>query len=242
MIASVSGLADLATIVGVVAAMATAVVAYREWRHRSRHWLYIPAPNVFTQDPAEPDFWVFPPTMMDDGTYALVIAGKIINAGPSDAFSVRVFVEPESDVEQAVEALESVLQVAAAHPNSSGDAEKISAGFVDAYKNRFSFIPVLPTGQARPFVVVARLERGDEYLESLLELSDASEISLYWEEEGRQVHGVQAQSRTALGRRLSFTPEKLCAPFENERLLDLWFSRPGSRPRRSRATSRRRRR
>ncbi|HWO47381.1 MAG TPA: hypothetical protein VNM41_04905, partial [Solirubrobacterales bacterium] len=151
----------------------------------------------------------------------------------------------ESDVEQAVEALESALQIAAAHPNSNGDTEQISAGFVDAYKNRFSFIPVLPAGQAQPFAVVARLEPGDEYLESLLELSDANEISLYWEEEGRQVHGVQARSRTALGQRLSFTPEKLCAPFENDRLLHTWargWFRRGSRRRRSRSTSRRRRR
>lgn len=221
---AVSDLADFATIIGVAAALVTAIVGYREWRHRTRHWLYIPAPNLLTQNPGDPGFWVFAPVPLDDGAYALVIAGKIINAGPNDAFSVRVFVEPECQVEHVIPPLEVAVAAAARHPSSDGDAEKISAAFVNAYRNRFSFIPVLPVGEEQLFVVVARLEPGDEYLESLLELNGENEISLYWEVDGKQVHGVQARSRTVLGRRLSFGPEKLCAPFESERRL-VWGKR-----------------
>lgn len=223
--ASVSYLADLATIIGVAAALVTALVGYREWRHRTRHWLYIPAPNVLTQDPGDPGFWVFAPIAMDDGAYAVVIAGKIINAGPNDAFSVRVFVEPECGVDQVIAPLEVAVAAAARHPSNDDAAEAISARFVDAYRNRFSFIPVLPVGKEQSFVVVARLELEDEYLESLLELEGKNEISLFWEIDGKQVHGVQARSRTVLGRRLSFGPEKLCAPFESERWPAAWRRR-----------------
>jgi hypothetical protein len=217
-VCSLSDLADLATIIGVAAALVTAAVGYSGWRHKARHSLYIPAPNVLSQDPGDPDFWVFPPTRMDDGAYAVVIAGKVVNAGPSDAFSVRVYVEPEYSLEQGVPALEAAIDTAVNLQKTNGDVnKKIKYSFYEAYKNRNSFIPVLPVGKEQPFVVIARLEPGTAYLESLLEKGEEGQISLFWTIDGKQAHGVHARSRTAQGKELRFGPNDLCAPFEDDR-------------------------
>lgn len=222
-VCSLSDLADLATIIGVAAALVTAAVGYIQWRHKARHWLYIPAPNVLSQDPGDPDFWVFPPKRMDDDAYAVVIAGKVINAGPSDAFSLRVYVEPEYSLEQGIPALETAIDAAVCLQKTNGDAKKeIKYSFYEAYKNRNSFIPVLPVGKEQPFVVIARLESGTPYLESLLEKGKEGQISLFWTIDGKQAHGVHARSRTAQGRQLRFNPNDLCAPFEDDRRWPTW--------------------
>jgi hypothetical protein len=225
-VCSLSDLANLATIIGVVAALVTAAVGYSGWRHKARHWLYIPAPNVLTQDPGDPEFWVFPPTQMEDGAYAVVIAGKVVNAGPSDAFSVRVYIEPEYSLEQGIPALEAAIDTAANLQKTSDNAsKKIKYGFYEAYKNRHSFIPVLPVGKDQPFVVIARLEPGTAYLDSLLKKGKEGQISLFWTIDGKQAHGVHARSRTARGRKLRFGPNDLCAPFEDERWSPPWKRR-----------------
>jgi hypothetical protein len=124
-----STVAQLFGIVAVLAALPGAVIAIRGWRLKNRHWLYIPAPIVLSQDPGEPDFWVFPPTEVEDGVYALVIAGSVVNAGPSDAFSVRIYADPEIEWEDGVEPLKAAIEVAAAHPRTHKERDAIARAF-----------------------------------------------------------------------------------------------------------------
>jgi len=225
---SLSELADVVTIVGVLAAIVSAAIAYRGWRHRTGHWLYIPAPDVLSQDPGAPEFWVFPPTEIEDGVYGLVIAGKLINAGPSDAFSIHIYAEPEIDWEDGLGPVEAAAEIATRHRHHSPqDRETIVRSFLDVYKNRKSFIPVLRVGQERRFVVIRKLEGNDPYLKELLGREwSHSELSAHWETEDRkQAHGVHAASRTTLGRRIVFVPDDLCAPFEVSRGPSRWLRR-----------------
>lgn len=223
-IAWLSDAANLATVIGVTAALLTAVVIFRDWRHKTRHWLYIPAPNLYSQNPEDPEFWVFPPKKMEDGSFALVIAGKVVNAGPSDAFSVRIFAETEDESADFISAIDAAVERAVRIQEYDSEGSKghraVESAFFEAYKTRDSLIPVLPVGKAQRFVVVARLEQGDAYLTSLLRDDMDSENTMFWEVNGEQAHGIHARSRTALGRRLSFGPADLCAPFEKGRWHD----------------------
>lgn len=212
---TLSQTADLITVVGILVGAATVGIAYREWRHRTAHWLYIPAPNVFRQSPEKPEFWVFPPAELDDASFAVVIAGALINAGPSDAFSVRIFAKPELDWKIGVDVLENTAEFVAENTRVTRNPRQIFLDMLGAYKYREAFIPVLRVGDREDFVVIARLERGDPYLEELLKLSPTPELSFPWEtDDKKQAHGVHAVSRTIVGRRLRFTPGDLCAPFE----------------------------
>jgi hypothetical protein len=87
--------ADIAQVVGaavgemaLLVATGVAIVAWKEWRHKTGHRLYIPAPGDH-QDPVSPIFWVYPPSQTADGKWAVQFAGKIVNAGPADAFRTR---------------------------------------------------------------------------------------------------------------------------------------------------------
>jgi hypothetical protein len=132
-----SDAADVATVVGVTAALLTAIFVVRDWRHKTGHWLYITAPNYYTQDPGDPEFWVFPPQELEDGAFALVIAGKIVNAGPSDAFSVRIFVEPECEFGDALDAFDAAVEMTVELQDSGTDGyERVYAAFSEAYKER----------------------------------------------------------------------------------------------------------
>lgn len=207
--------ADLLTVFGVLAAVISAVVAYRGWRHKTGHWLYIPAPNVHSQDPAEPEFWVFPPQELEDGTFGVVIAGALINAGPSDSFSVRLFAEPELDWREGMKLLKETAKFAAESSLTEKSAHEINVGFLDVFKHREFFIPVLRVDDRENFVLVSRLERGNPYLEELLRTPRNPNLSCHWQSPDRkQAHGVHAWSRTILGRRVRFGPDDLCAPFE----------------------------
>jgi hypothetical protein len=220
-IAWLSDTANVATVIGVTTALLTAVVVFRDWRHKTSHRLYIASQNLYTQDPGDPDFWVFPPKEIEDGAFALVIAGKIFNAGPSDAFSVRVFVESECEFGDALDAFDAAVEMVVALQNSGIEGyETVNGAFSDAYKDRRSLIPVIPAKSSQPFLVVARLESGDPYLKKLLGDEKNPQTSLYWEIDGKQAHGIHARSRTALGKQLSFGPEDLCAPFEQRRRRD----------------------
>lgn len=223
-LASLSDAADLATVIGVTAALLTAIVVFRDWRHKTRHWLYIPAPDLYSQNPEDPEFWVFPPKEMEDGSFALVIAGKVVNAGPSDAFSVRIFAETEDESADFISAIDAAVERAVRIQESDSKGSKdhriVENAFFEAYKTRNSLISVLPVGKALPFVVVARLEPEDAYLKSLLRGDMDSENTMFWEVDGKQAHGIHARSRTTLGRQLSFGPADLCAPFEKGRWHD----------------------
>ncbi|HEX6602442.1 MAG TPA: hypothetical protein VF030_07340 [Solirubrobacterales bacterium] len=215
---SLSEVADLATSLGVCAALISAAIAWRGWRHRTGHWLYIPAPNLLTQDPGRPEFWVFPPQEIQDGTFGLVIAGMLINAGPSDAFSVDVYVESELTLEEGIEVLEEIAKLAADHENSSGDRHEILRGFLNRYPRKEPSAPVLRVGEQFDFVVIARLKAGDTYLEELLQDKDRHAISCHWStDEKDQAHGVHASSHTSLGRKIVFGPDDLCSPFGTNR-------------------------
>jgi hypothetical protein len=217
---SLSEFADVVTIVGVFAALVSAAIAYRGWRHRTGHWLYIPAPNVLSQDPGAPDFWVFPPLAVDDDVYAVVIAGKLVNAGPSDAFSIHIYAEPEFAWKEGVEPVRAAAKVVTRHKSHSPrDEEAIMRSFLEVYKSREHFIPVLRVGDERRFVVVLKLKRSDPYLQELLDdrndVVKNCELSGHWETQDRkQAHGVHATSRTILGGRIMFESDDLCAPFE----------------------------
>lgn len=215
--------AQLLGIVAVLAALPGAFIAVRGWRLKNRHWLYIPAPIVHSQEAAKPDFWVFPPTEIANGVHAVVIAGAVVNAGPSDAFSVRIYADPEIGWEEGIEPLEAAIDVAAAHPRTDEGHDAVARMFLEAYKNRRSLIPVLRVGCRQQFVVIAKFERGDPYLEEILSAEGAGEqVTCHWEHENSQAHQVHAMSRTILGRRLEFEPGDLCAPFESERSLQRW--------------------
>ncbi|HET8956649.1 MAG TPA: hypothetical protein VFN18_13420 [Solirubrobacterales bacterium] len=206
---------DLITVIGVLVGAAAVGIAYREWRHRTGHWLYVPAPNVYSQNPEKPEFWVFPPTELEDASFAVVIAGALINAGPSDAFSVRIFAKPELDWKTGMDVLEDTAEFVAKNSRVSSKPRQIFLNMLGAYKYREVFVPVLRVGDREDFVVIAKLERGDPYLEELLKLSATPELSFPWEtEDKKQAHGVHAVSRTIVGRRVQFTPGDLCAPFE----------------------------
>lgn len=222
-----SDAANVATVIGVTTALFTAFVVFRDWRHKTGHRLYIPAPDLYSQNSEDPEFWVFPPKELKDGSFAVVIAGKVVNAGPSDAFSVRIFVEDEEDDEDEetdlASALDAAVEEAVKLREDSGKKSKgyvaVESAFFEAYKTRQSLIPVLPVGKAQPFVVVARLKDGNAYLAKLRGEGKIG-ISLSWETDGEQAHGIHARSRTALGRQLSFGPADLCAPFEKGRWYD----------------------
>jgi len=223
-----SEVADAVTIVGVLAAMVSALVAYRGWRHRTGHWLYIPAPNLTRQDAGRPEFWVFPPQELADGSFGVVIAGALINAGPSDAFSVRAYVEPACDWNQGFELLEATAHVAAQTENSDASWQEIHRHFMDVYPRGGPSIPVLRVGERLDFVVVARLERGNPYLDELLNHEGERTLSCHWTRlDGSEAHGVHADSRTILGRRIVFDAEDLCSPFEGGRRLPFRSSKRG---------------
>lgn len=223
-LASLSDAANLATVIGVTAALLTAIVVFRDWHHKTRHRLYISAPNYYSQNPEDPEFWVFPPKEMEDGSFALVIAGKVINAGPSDAFSVRIFSETEDESTDFVGAIDAAVEKAVGIQEYDSEGSKghraVENAFFESFKTRNSLIPVLPASGAQRFVLVARLEPGDEYLKALLKEDMTAECTMPWEVDGKQMHGIHARSRTALGRQLSFGPADLTAPFEKGRWYD----------------------
>lgn len=152
--------------------------------------------------------------------FAVAIAGALINAGPSDAFSVRVFVRRELDWAAGVDLLEKTAKLAADNEKATGDWRAIRRAFIDRYQREESSVPVIRVGERLDFVVIARLERGDAYLEELLSARTGGEhrLSCHWTTvENEQAHGVHARSRTILGREVLFGPDDLCSPFETRR-------------------------
>lgn len=192
-------------------AVASALFARKQWLHKNRNWLYIPAPDVLRQDPAEPAFWVFPPFELDD-CYALVIVGKLVNAGPADAFSVRVYADPEVHGHAVRSPFWQAIDIADAH--TAKPRLEVERTFVGAYMNADSLIPVLRVGESKQFAVVAKFDKDDAYIRSITQEDAGQKESCAWEHERRQAHRVHAASRTILSGTLEFGPSDLCAPFE----------------------------
>lgn len=202
-------------------------LTYREWLRKTSHWLCIPAPNVRRQNPTKPTFWVFPPVNVN-GTYAVAIAGELFNAGPSDAFSVRVYAKDEaSDGSLFEAALKQAADVAC--QNDPATRNTVLEALTDIHRDRSCYDPILKAGEHMRFLVVATYEESDPYLtmlrkedrdaraweQELVSRGDQpSPRSLYWALNDRQAHPVHASARTPLGRRRDFSPADLCAPFE----------------------------
>jgi hypothetical protein len=208
-----STLADIAAIGTLLVAVASAAYARKEWLHKTGHWLYIPAPDEGRQNPVEPDFWVFPPVQVDE-VYAVVIAGKVVNAGPSDAFSVHIYAEPEFSAEELrrYPVFETAIDTLA-HRHPQKAHEDLWESFIKAYRSSTGYVPVLRVGEELPFVVVAKYDRSSRYIETI-QKEEGLEKTRGWMLGDRQAHAVHAESHTITGKKCLFQPGDLCAPFE----------------------------
>lgn len=206
---------DITGITLVLVAVFGVAIAYREWRHKTDHWLYIPAPKP-EQSPLDPEFWVFPPVPIEDGV-AVPIRGKIVNAGPSDAFSVHIYAEPELPWDEAKEVLAVTASYAVSSKATSVDRSSAEAfgQLLGVYRSKSDFVPVLKAGDELPFVVVAKYEATDPYI-SALPRQAGVHTTARWTHDGSQAHLVHASSRTATRLTKSFGPNQLCAPFEED--------------------------
>jgi hypothetical protein len=199
----------------------------RELKMASRGWICIPAPPR-DQSPLEPVFWVYPPVQREDGSYDLVVAGEVINNGPGDAYSVRIFAGPElvarseADGEHLRSALLRTVEDAIAPAFPERSVDDIYDAFVTNYKTSSYYKPVLREGEVERFLVVAHYERATPYLERIAAEGEPAERSRDWVQDHLQAHPVQAAERTALGHTFEFGPGDLCAPFEGERALKRW--------------------
>ncbi|MBS1891001.1 MAG: hypothetical protein JST59_06900 [Actinobacteria bacterium] len=202
-------------------------VRKRELDMQSRGWLAIPAPPP-DQRPLAPTFWVYPPVRRKDGTYDLVVAGEIVNNGPADAYSVRIFAGPELQAEDEEEtnalgvALGETVENVIAPAFPERDVDELYKTFVTDYKTRHYYMPLLRAGDRARFVVVAHYASPTPYLERIAAEGEPVERSRDWVQDHLQAHPVHAAERTALGRAVEFEPGDLCAPFEDERTLKRW--------------------
>lgn len=210
---------DVAAITGVIAvilAVPGAYLAFRQWRREEEvdlH-LYIPAPDR-DQNPLSPDFWVFPPVDLKDGQ-ALVIGGRMINAGPDAARSVRVYADPEVPTSEAQGALEEAFDVVAAN-NPGREHQELWREFVKHYRTRDQFDPLLREGEELRFLVVAHYDHSSPYIKRIGEEGERIERSRDWVQDRRQAHAVHAAFRTGRGGLVEFGPSDLCAPGEDQR-------------------------
>jgi hypothetical protein len=211
-----STLSDLATLIGLITAIAAAFYAWREWRHKTDHWLYIPEPEP-RQSPLDPAFWVFPPLPWGDG-YAVPIRGKVLNSGPSDAFSVRVFGDQELPWDEAREVVSIAASFALSSKALEGDPDPavVLDQFLGIYRSKGRLAPVLRVGEELDFVVVVKFEKESRYIAALPKEAGIHQ-SAPWCLDDRQAHKVRASSRTSTRRIKRFGPDQLCAPFEEDR-------------------------
>jgi hypothetical protein len=210
-----STLAAIAAIGTLLVAVVGAAIAYREWLHKTSHWLYIPEPNRSSQDPLRPTFWVFPPVSIGDFR-AVVIAGKVVNAGPSDAFSVRIFAEREFSDEELRSSngrvRDAVLPtLTLLHPDDSLD--DLQNDFLKKYRTHQAYTPVLRVGAKLSFVVIAKYAATSPFISHIEDTRDPK-VTCEWALDGVQMHMVCAESRTIVRRKRKFGPGDLCAPFE----------------------------
>jgi hypothetical protein len=226
-------LAGIFTILGLAVAVASALYAWREWRHKTRHWLCIPPPDG-AQNPLEPEFWVFPPVELEQGHVAVPIGGILRNVGPSPAFSVRIYADPEYSGEAAMEALRETFHLVLAKRGAGVSSEDLWRSFVKHHRTRSSYSPMLAIGEELRFLVVAKFEADDPFV---LQFSDQEKVreeagiapwdrSYRWTLDELQAHRVHAASRTFTRRRLEFAPGDLCAPMESEAELRRWATPP----------------
>jgi hypothetical protein len=201
--------AAIAAVLAVLLAIPGAYLAIRELRRREDVALFIPSPDP-DQDPLRPDFWVFPPRECDGGD-AVVIAGRMVNAGPDPARSVRVYADPEIDPADARGPLEAAFEVVvASHPGEK--REELWREFSKHYRGRNDYVSLLQAGDDLRFVVVARYARPNLYIERIRAEGEPTERSRDWVEDGRQAHAVHAAMRRKNGAGVEFGPSELCAP------------------------------
>jgi hypothetical protein len=214
--------------------LGAAFVAGNEWRlHKgesnmaSRGWLYIPEPPA-KQSPLKPTFWIYPPTRRSDGSYDLVVAGEITNAGPNDAYSVRIFAGPELEASSCEEeshrseALWQAVETVIAPRFPGRTAKSLVEEFAADYKSKEFLRPLLPKGEKQRFVVVAHYDGLTPYLEQILGEGDPAGKTRWWMHDRIQAHPVNAAERTALGNEVRFKPGDLCSPFESEPDMREW--------------------
>ncbi len=218
--------------IGLVAVMFAAFewqVRKRELSVQNRGWLSIPPPP-HDQSPLEPVFWVYPPLRREDGSYDLVVAGEVVNNGPADAYSVRIFAGPElepSDEQEIARrrvALEETVEKVIAPAFPEREFDELLTTFVADYKQRRYYKPLLRRDNSERFVVVAHYERPTPYLERIAAEGEPCNRSRDWVQDHLQAHPVHASERTALGHAVEFLPGDLCAPFEDEHALKQWES------------------
>jgi hypothetical protein len=220
---------NIAVIFAAVCAFIGLVFPANDWWRRvkdsktkSSGLLFIPEPPA-DQSPLEPVFWVYPPTRREDGSYDLVVAGEMFNAGPTDAYSVRIFAGPELEAmseEDKADRSEAIWQavervIAPRFPERS--LESLVQEFAANYKNRAFLRPLLAKGEGQRFVVVAHYDDLTPYLEQIAAEGDPTKRTRWWMHEGLQAHPVHAAERTALGHIHEFKPGDLCSPFEGAR-------------------------
>ena len=206
---------DAAALTGVLAvalAVPGAYLAVRQWKGEEEPLLFIPAPP-YGQNPVAPVFWVFPPADCGD-VDAVVIAGKIVNAGPA-ARSVRVYADPAQPYEEASPAIKAALQdVFSANPGR--DEEGLWEEFSQHFRDEESFVPLLREGEELSFVVIARYSRPSAYIERIRKQRGGTiSYSRDWTQDGRQAHTVHLSYRTKRGKLVELGPSELCAPGEN---------------------------
>lgn len=225
---------EIAGIAAAAVGLVAAIFAGTEWQVRkrelnmqSRGWLSIPQPSP-DQSPLTPVFWVYPPVLREDGSYDLVVAGEVVNNGPADAYSVRIFAGPElepeddSEVSRLQTALWETVENVIAPACPGRDVNDLYDAFVAHYKRRRYYTPLLRRNDRERFVVVAHYERPTPYLERIAAEDRPEERSRAWVQDHLQAHPVHAAERTALGHAVEFGPGDLCAPFEDERALKRW--------------------
>lgn len=225
---------EIGEVVTALVGLGAAFVAGNEWRlhkgesnMKSRGWLFIPEPPA-DQCPLDPTFWIYPPSRREDGSYDLVVAGEVTNAGPNDAYSVRIFAGPELEAtseENKTYRSEAIWQavervIAPRFPDRSLD--DLVQEFAADYKSKAYLRPLLPKGEKQRFVVVAHYERVTPYLEQIADEGDPTKRTRWWMHGDLQAHPVHAVERTALGHTYEFRPGDLCSPFEGEQDMKTW--------------------
>jgi hypothetical protein len=205
---------DVAALTGALAvalAVPGAYLAARQWKGEEEPLLFIPAPP-YGQNPLAPVFWVFPPESCGD-VDAVVIAGKIVNAGPA-ARSVRVYADPGQPFTEANPAVKAAFKVVVAS-NPGRDEEGLWEEFIQHYRDEKDFVPLLREGEELPFVVIARYPRPSAYIERIRKQGGGTTFhSRDWTQDGRQAHTVHLSYRTKGGKLVELGPGELCAPGE----------------------------
>jgi hypothetical protein len=206
---------DVGALTGVLAvalAVPGAYLAARQWKGEEEALLFIPAPT-YGQNPLAPDFWVFPPVSCGD-VDAVVIAGKIVNAGPATARSVRVYADPAQPFTEAKPALMAAFDVVVTSNPDRGE-EVLWEEWLEHYRDKKSFIPLLREGEELRFVVIACYSRPNAYIERIQKQGGVTlHYSRDWTQDGRQAHTVHLVYRTKRGKLVELGPGELCAPGE----------------------------